>query len=69
LVEGERLISKEFERLPTSIENMDPSSGFTRTLAAVPIVPAVRAHSIVAINDDGPPEKGTVCVQIPERAY
>ena len=51
-------LKAKFERFPTSIENMDPSSTFTRTLAAVPVVPGVWAHSIIAINDDGPPEKG-----------
>jgi hypothetical protein len=44
--------------LPTAIDNMDWSNPFLKTLAALPIAPGVEAHSIVAVQGDGPPEKG-----------
>jgi pimeloyl-ACP methyl ester carboxylesterase len=43
-------------RLPTSIDNMSPGHRFIRALAEVPVSPAVTAHSIVAVDDDGPLE-------------
>ncbi len=45
-------------RLPTSIDNMDWSNPGLRTLASLPIVPGVHAHSIIAVKGDGPPEEG-----------
>ena len=44
--------------LPTAIDNMDWSNPFLKTLASLPIAPGVEAHSIVAVQGDGPPEKG-----------
>jgi len=44
--------------LPTAIDNMDWSNPFLKTLAALPIDPRVEAHSIVAVQGDGPPEQG-----------
>jgi len=45
-------------RVPTSIENMDWSSPFLRTLASLPIAEGVQANSIIPVKGDGPPEKG-----------
>lgn len=44
--------------MPTAIDNMDWSNPFLKTLASLPIAPGVEAHSIVAVQGDGPPEKG-----------
>jgi pimeloyl-ACP methyl ester carboxylesterase len=44
------------ERIPTSIDNMSPGNRFIRELAPIPVVPGVPAHSIIAVNDDGPLE-------------
>jgi hypothetical protein len=44
--------------MPTAIDNMDWSNPFLRTLASLPIDAGVEAHSIVAVQGDGPPEKG-----------
>jgi hypothetical protein len=44
--------------LPTAIDNMDWSNPFLKTLASLPIAPGVEAHSIIAVQGDGPPEKG-----------
>src|SRR5262249_27376597 len=38
----------------TSIDNMNPHSDFIKTLAATPIAPGVVAHSIIAVDGDGP---------------
>jgi hypothetical protein len=43
-------------RLATSIDNMSPGHPFIRALAGVPVSPGVTAHSIIAVNDDGPLE-------------
>jgi pimeloyl-ACP methyl ester carboxylesterase len=43
-------------RVATSIDNMSPGNRFIRALAEVPVVPAVTAHSIISVNDDGPLE-------------
>jgi hypothetical protein len=45
-------------RIPTSIDNMDWSNPFLRTLASLPIAEGVKAHSIIAVKGDRPPEKG-----------
>jgi pimeloyl-ACP methyl ester carboxylesterase len=45
-------------RMPTSIDNMDPRNQFIRTLAAIPIDPAVAAHSIIAVEGEGDPADG-----------
>ncbi len=44
--------------MPTAIDNMDGSHPFIKTLSSLPIAPGVEAHSIVAVQGDGPPEEG-----------
>jgi pimeloyl-ACP methyl ester carboxylesterase len=41
-------------RVPTSIDNMSPSHPFIRALSGIPVVPSVTAHSVIAVDDDGP---------------
>ena len=43
--------------VPTSITNMTPGNLFIRNLAAVPIADGVVAHSIIAVDSDGPLEE------------
>ena len=45
-------------RVPTSIDNMDGSNPFLRTLASLPIEEGVQANSIIPVKGGGPPEKG-----------
>jgi len=45
-------------QMPTAIDNMDWSNPFLKTLAGLPIAPGVDAHSIVAVQGDGPPQEG-----------
>ncbi|HXZ86003.1 MAG TPA: hypothetical protein VEI82_10990, partial [Myxococcota bacterium] len=44
------------DELPTSIDNMNPGNPFIRTLAALPLALGVHAHSIIAVDGDGPLE-------------
>ena len=43
---------------PTSITNMNPDNRFIQSLAAISIADGVVAHSIIAVEGDGPPEEG-----------
>jgi pimeloyl-ACP methyl ester carboxylesterase len=43
-------------RVATSIDNMSPGHPFIRALAEIPVSPAVAAHSVIAVEGDGPLE-------------
>ena len=47
-----------FSGIPTSITNMNPNNRFIQSLSAIPIADGVVAHSIIAVEGDGPPEEG-----------
>lgn len=51
------LALRSMDTLPTSIDNMRPGNDFLETLAALPVAPGIHAHSIIAVNDDGPLRK------------
>jgi pimeloyl-ACP methyl ester carboxylesterase len=55
----DRLLLRSLARLPTSIDNMTPGNFFIRTLSELPVAPGVHAHSIIAVQGDGAPEKGS----------
>jgi Alpha/beta hydrolase family len=44
--------------VPTSIANMNPGNRFIQGLSGIPIPDGVVAHSIIAVQGDGPPEEG-----------
>jgi hypothetical protein len=44
--------------IPTSITNMTPGNPFIKNLASLPITDGVTAHSIIAVEGDGPIEDG-----------
>ncbi|HJY84729.1 MAG TPA: alpha/beta fold hydrolase, partial [Candidatus Binatia bacterium] len=44
--------------IPTAVHNMTPGTRFIRTLASIPVAPGVATHSIIAVEGDGPVEKG-----------
>lgn len=46
------LALRSLDKLPTSIDNMSPSSEFIQTLSALPIAPGIRANSIIAVDSD-----------------
>src|SRR5262249_51523140 len=45
------------EGVPTAVDNMRPGQRFVRTLSASPMALGVTAHSIIAVKNEGPPEK------------
>jgi pimeloyl-ACP methyl ester carboxylesterase len=59
LLGGQSEIPAEVRRaVPTSLDQMSPKNRLLLTLAEMPVAPGVKAHSIVAVKGDGPPEKG-----------
>jgi hypothetical protein len=52
------LAMRDLERVPSSVDNMDPKHPFSVTLAASPIAPGVAVHSIIPVKGDGPPFTG-----------
>src|SRR2546427_2010639 len=40
--------------IPTSIDNMNPNNFFIKNLASIPVADGVVAHSIIAVDSDGP---------------
>ena len=52
------LLIRSLDRPPTAIDNMTPSNPFLRTLLKLPIARDVHAHSIIAVEGDGPAEDG-----------
>lgn len=52
----EKLLSK-LRRPPTAADNMNPNNPGLKALAAIPVT-AVPAHSIIAVDGDGPKEEG-----------
>ena len=40
--------------IPTSIDNMNPNNFFIKNLASIPMADGVVAHSIIAVDSDGP---------------
>ena len=44
--------------VPTAVDNMNGADPFIKTLSALPIAPGVDAHSIIAVQGDGPPQTG-----------
>jgi len=54
----DKLLAQKLEKLPTSIDNMNPSHPFIKTLASIPVAKGITAHSIIAVQGDGPVETG-----------
>ena len=50
-------LQRRLERLPNSVENMDPNHPFIRNLQSIPVAPHVHAHSIIPVRGNPPPEK------------
>jgi pimeloyl-ACP methyl ester carboxylesterase len=45
-------------QVASAVDNMTPGNRFIKTLSTLPIAPGVKAHSIIAVDGDGPIEKG-----------
>jgi hypothetical protein len=50
-------LRRQMERLPSSVDNMNPEQPFIRTLPDLKVEPPVVAHSIIPVTG-GPPPKG-----------
>jgi len=50
----DQLLTQKMAKLPTSIDNMNPSNPFIKTLAAIPVAEGVKVHSIIPVLGDGP---------------
>jgi pimeloyl-ACP methyl ester carboxylesterase len=48
---AQRKLKQQIRGAPTAVDNMTPGNPFVRTLSALPIVPGVKAHSIIAVED------------------
>jgi hypothetical protein len=55
---GDEKLLAAFRRPPTAIDNMNPRHISIRTLASIQVDPNIPAHSIIAVEGDGPKEKG-----------
>ena len=44
--------------VPTAVDNMSPSHPFIQGLQKIPVAPSIKAHSIIAVEGDGPVEEG-----------
>jgi hypothetical protein len=44
--------------VPSAVDNMSPRHPFIRALQEIPVAPSVEAHSIIAVQGDGPVERG-----------
>jgi pimeloyl-ACP methyl ester carboxylesterase len=50
----DKLLIQKMEKLPTSVDNMNPSHPFIKTLATIPVAEGVKAHSIIPVLGEGP---------------
>lgn len=55
---GDEKLNRLLRRPPTAADNMNPNNPGLKTLAGIPVSPAVHAHSIIAVEGDGPVEEG-----------
>src|SRR3989304_6048994 len=44
--------------VPSAVDNMSPGHHFIRALQEIPVAPSITAHSIIAVEGDGPVEQG-----------
>ncbi len=54
--DDDAVLRREMERIPSSVDNMDPSHPFSRTIGSIPVDGGVVAHSIIPVRGGAPPE-------------
>lgn len=54
----DKLLTQQLKKLPTSVDNMNPSHPFIKTLASIPVAEGITAHSIIPVLGEGPPSGG-----------
>lgn len=65
----DRVALRSLDQIPSSVEDMSPSAPFILTLASIPVSSGVSAHSIIAVQGDGPVETGDDGVVTYESAH
>jgi hypothetical protein len=55
---GDEKVVAMLSRPMTSIDTMNPNNPVLQTLASIPVAPGIPAHSIIAVEGDGPKEEG-----------
>jgi pimeloyl-ACP methyl ester carboxylesterase len=55
---GDEKVAATLSRPQTSIDTMNPNNPFLQVLASIPVKPGIPAHSIIAVEGDGPKEAG-----------
>ncbi len=50
----DELLRQKMAKLPTSVDNMDPSNPFIKTLSSLPVADNITAHSIIPVLGTGP---------------
>lgn len=55
---GDEKLTALLRRPPTSIDNMNPNNPGLLMLASIPVSSRIKAHSIIAVEGDGPKEEG-----------
>jgi pimeloyl-ACP methyl ester carboxylesterase len=55
---GDEALIAVMRRPPTAVDNMNPGHPAIRTLASIPVSPGTKAHSIIAVDGDGPVQEG-----------
>jgi pimeloyl-ACP methyl ester carboxylesterase len=57
VVKSPDLIDVLAKKTPTSVENMAPDNQFVTTLVSLQIASGIHAHSIIAVQGEGPPDE------------
>ena len=57
-VMGDEKLKAYLRRPPTSIDHMNPNNPMLQILASIPVPANIPAHSIIAVEGDGPVEEG-----------
>lgn len=55
---GDDKLMTKLRRPPTAIDNMNPENPGLQALASIPVSPRIPAHSIIAVEGNGPKEEG-----------
>ncbi len=55
---GDEKLAAEARRLPTAVDNMNPSNPGLLVLSSIPVPPRIPAHSIICVKGNGPKDKG-----------
>lgn len=55
---GDEKLTAVLRKPPTAIDNMNPNNPGLKILESIPVTPRIKAHSIIAVEGDGPKEEG-----------